>query len=351
MCVRVGEPSQNRQFLGRSQSSGQSNNELVIHLRVVSPPDVTQTLRPALQADPTVMNLTVLTGAVSNPDGDALLFDVPQGAANQVIGRLRDGGVDQRGSIMLENVDTSISALADRVSARRGRFQQFTPVWAEIESRIGLGGTYPPSWFTLLVIAGLIGAVGILTNSQILIVGAMVVGPEYGAILSLSFAVTRKDFSRVARSATALGIGFAFAVVGALLLALIVRWAGLESAAYAAGVRPVSNLINTPNWFSFIVAALAGVVGVVSLTEARSSTLIGVFISVTTIPAASDIGVSAAFGSGSEAWGSTLQLLLNVAVLTAVAILGLPAQRALWRRLERRTAEAQPRRHPAQGSP
>ena len=202
---------QNRQFLGRSQSSGQGNNELVIHLRVVSPPDVTRTLMPALQADPTVMNLTVLTGAVSNPDGDALLFDVPQGAANQVIGRLRDGGVDQRGSIMLENVDTSISALADRVSARRGRFQQFTPVWAEIESRIGLEGTYPPSWFTLLVIAGLIGAVGILTNSQILIVGAMVVGPEYGAILSLSFAVTRKDFSRVTRSATALGIGFALA--------------------------------------------------------------------------------------------------------------------------------------------
>jgi uncharacterized hydrophobic protein (TIGR00271 family) len=179
----------------------------------------------------------------------------------------------------------------------------------------------------------------------------MVVGPEYGAILSLSFGVTRRDFSRVARSATALGIGFALAVAGALLLALIVRWAGLESTAYAAGVRPVSNLINTPNWFSFIVAALAGVVGVVSLTEARSSTLIGVFISVTTIPAASDIGVSAAFGSRSEAWGSTLQLLLNVAVLTAVAILGLPAQRALWRRLERRTAEAKPRQHPAQGSP
>jgi hypothetical protein len=73
------------------------------------------------------------------------------------------------------------------------------------------------------------------------------------------------------------------------------------------------------------------VVGVVSMTEARSSTLIGVFISVTTIPAASDIGVSLAFGSGSEAWGSTLQLLLNVAVLTAVAVAGLPVQRAIWR--------------------
>jgi hypothetical protein len=150
----------------------------VIHLRVVSPPDVTGTLLPMLHSEPAVMNLTMLPGAVSHPDGDAVHFDVLQGAANEVIGRLRDLGLDQRGSIVLENVDTSISAHAERATARRGRFQQFTPVWAEVESRIALEGTYPPSWFALLVIAGLIGAVGILTNSQILIVGAMVVGPE-----------------------------------------------------------------------------------------------------------------------------------------------------------------------------
>jgi uncharacterized hydrophobic protein (TIGR00271 family) len=288
-----------------------------------------------------VLNLTVLPGAVRNPDGDAVHFDVLHGAANEVIGRLRDLGLGQRGSIVLENVDTSISALADRATARRGRFQQFTPVWAEIEARIALDGTFPPSWFALLVIAGLIGAVGILTNSQILIVGAMVVGPEYGAIMSLAFGVTRRDSARVLRSAAALVIGFTLAVAAALLLSLVIRGAGLEPRAYALGIRPVSDLINTPNWFSFIVAALAGVVGVVSLTEARSSTLIGVFISVTTIPAASDIGVSLAFGSGSEAWGSALQLLLNVTVLADVAIAGLPAQQAIWRRVARRASAAQ----------
>ena len=314
----------------------------MIHLRVVSPPDVTDTLMPMLSAEPAVMNLTVLPGAVTNPDGDAVQFDVLHGAANEVIGRLRDLGLDQRGSIVLENVDTSISALADRIMSRRGRFDQFTPVWAEIEARIGLEGTFPPSWFALLVIAGLIGAVGILTNSQILIVGAMVVGPEYGAILSLAFGVISRDSSRVWRSAAALVIGFALAVVGALLLSLIIRAAGLAPRAYTLGIRPVSDLINTPNWFSFIVAALAGVVGVVSLTEARSSTLIGVFISVTTIPAASDIGVSLAFGSEHEAWGSALQLLLNVTVLAVVAVVGLPAQRAIWRRIGRRATAASP---------
>jgi hypothetical protein len=116
----------------------------MIHLRVVSPPDVTGTLMPLLRSESAVLKLTVLPGAVSHPDGDAVHFDVLHGAANEVIGRLRDLGLDQRGSIVLENVDTSISAHADRATARRGRFQQFTPVWAEVEARIDTEGIRRP---------------------------------------------------------------------------------------------------------------------------------------------------------------------------------------------------------------
>ena len=152
----------------------------MIHLRVVSPTDITDALVPVLRAEPAVMNLIVLRSAVSSPDGDAVHFDVLRGATDDVIGRLRHLGVEQRGSIVLEDVDASLPPPAGRVSARRTRFEEFTPVWTEVEARIRLGGSYPPSWFGLLVIAGLIGAIGILTNSEILIVGAMVVGPEYG---------------------------------------------------------------------------------------------------------------------------------------------------------------------------
>ncbi len=54
----------------------------MIHLRVVSPPDVTTTLVPMPDAESAVMNLTVLPGAVRGPDGDAVRFDVLHGAAN-----------------------------------------------------------------------------------------------------------------------------------------------------------------------------------------------------------------------------------------------------------------------------
>jgi Domain of unknown function (DUF389) len=96
-------------------------------------------------------------------------------------------------------------------------------------------------------------------------------------------------------------------------------------------VRPVSSLIDNPNLYSLIVGVLAGIVGVVSLTEARAAALIGVFISVTTIPAAADTGLSIAYTSWAEARGSALQLLLNVAVLIAIGALGLRLQRIIWR--------------------
>ena len=51
----------------------------MIHLRVVSPPDVTGTLLPVLHSEPAIMNLTVLPRVVSQPDGDAVHFDVLHG--------------------------------------------------------------------------------------------------------------------------------------------------------------------------------------------------------------------------------------------------------------------------------
>jgi uncharacterized hydrophobic protein (TIGR00271 family) len=308
----------------------------MIHVRVVSPAEVTVDLVPVLVSDAGVRNLTIVPASVRNPDGDAIQFDLLQGRANEVIARLREFGLPEQGFISLEPLSALISTPAAAAPAgRRSRFDDLAPVWEEVETRIRTGARYPPSWFALLVIAGLIAAVGLFTNSQILIVGAMVVGPEYSAIVALAFGLTRRERALVVSGAFALTVGFVLAIVAALLFGLIIRAAGLAPSAFSHGIRPVSNLINTPNAFSAIVAVLAGIVGVISLTEARASTLIGVFISVTTIPAAADIGVSVAFGSGQEALGSLEQLLLNITILAAVAALGIPVQRAFWRRLTR----------------
>jgi uncharacterized hydrophobic protein (TIGR00271 family) len=314
----------------------------MLHVRVVSPPGATQELIETLAADPGIRNLILLPGAARHPDGDAVQFDLPDQVANRVLERLR-AQLGGDGSIAIEYVDVSITATpTPGTPGRRPRLADVPPVWEIVEAKIRADGRYPLSFFTLLVIAGLIGAVGILTNSQILIVAAMVVGPEYGAIMATALGIDKRDRGPVGRGLTALVAGFAIAVLATAIFGLLIRWSGHTPRLYEAGVRPVSDLINSPNVFSVIVAVLAGIVGVVSLTESRANALIGVFISVTTIPAASDMGLSAAYGSWTEARGSTFQLLLNVAVLIAVGAAGLRLQRAVWRKAAERAAARGP---------
>jgi uncharacterized hydrophobic protein (TIGR00271 family) len=316
----------------------------MIHVRAVCPPDLTERTMALLSTEACVLNLQLRTGVVRKPAGDAIECDVLTGAANEVLRGLRDLGLEHRGSLVLEPVDTVFSDLADRTGAEELGARLRAPVWEQVEARIRAEGRYPPSFYLFLVVAGLIGAVGIITNSQILIVAAMVVGPEYGAITSIALGIDRRSGPRVRQGFVALLVGFLLAVAATLLFALLVRGFGLQPRAFELGLRPVSNLINTPNFFSASVAVLAGIVGIVSLAEARTSALLGVFISVTMIPAAADIGVSSAFGSWDEARGSLLQLLLNIAVLIVVGTGTLKCQRAIWRRVSDRRRERAIRR-------
>ena len=311
----------------------------MIHVRVVSPPELTDRAVAILSADPCVLNL-VQPGLARHPDGDAITCDVLTGAANDVLRRLRALDLDDLGSITVQLVDMSFPGKAGRAGQRDLGPLAHAPVWEQVESRIRTEGRYPPSFYLYLVIAGMIGAVGIVTNSQILIVAAMVVGPEYGAVAAIALGIDRGDRPVIRRGTVALTAGFLLAIAATFLFSVLIRAFGFQSEAFDLGLRPVSDLINSPNFFSVAVAALAGIVGIVSLTEARTSALLGVFISVTTIPAAADIAVSVAFASWNEALGSLIQLLINLAVLIVVGALALRGQRAIWRRVGLRTARA-----------
>jgi uncharacterized hydrophobic protein (TIGR00271 family) len=313
----------------------------MLHVRVASPAELTAGIVDQLAASPGVVNLVILPGAVQ-PAGDAVQFDLSRAAANPVLGQLRDLQGRQLGPIIVESVDAVIGAgqeeAAGREAYRGFRFRGETaPVWDMVESRIAAGSVYAPSFYILLALAGLIGAVGILTNSTILIVGAMVVGPEYNATIAVALGIERRNGLAVRRGLRALVVGFLLAIAATLLFSLVIRWVGNVPQAYQLGVRPVSDLINSPDLFSVIVAVLAGIIGVVSLTEARAGALIGVFISVTTIPAAADVGLSLAFGNWSAARGATLQLLLNIILLIVVGALALRGQRQFWRHHSRAT--------------
>jgi hypothetical protein len=160
---------------------------MTFHIRVVTAPGATEELVARLVAEPGVSNVVVLAGSARQPEGDAVQFDVPARSANAVLQQIR---AIRDGPIAIASVDAVIGEEPDR-TARFGVVQRdIAPVWDVVEARIRANAVYPPSFYTLLAIAGLIGAVGILINSQILIVGAMVVGPEYNAIMGIALGLS-----------------------------------------------------------------------------------------------------------------------------------------------------------------
>jgi uncharacterized hydrophobic protein (TIGR00271 family) len=155
----------------------------------------------------------------------------------------------------------------------------------------------------------------------------MVVGPEFGPLAGLSVALVqrRQEFAR--RSLTALGVGFPAGIVCAFAVTLVYKWTGVAPDDFSTATHNLTGFISNPDFFSFTVAFAAGIVGMLSLTNAKSGALIGVLISVTTIPAASNIGVAAAYGDWEQAGGAAGQLAINLTTIVLAGVLTLYIQR------------------------
>jgi uncharacterized hydrophobic protein (TIGR00271 family) len=164
----------------------------------------------------------------------------------------------------------------------------------------------------------------------------MVVGPEFGPLAGLCVALVERRLGVGLRSLAALAIGFPVGITAAFLFTLICVATGLVDADFKSIQNPLTQFIAEPDTFSFIVAAFAGAAGVLSLTSAKSGALIGVLISVTTIPAAANIGVAAALGNWADWRGAMTQLALNLAAIVLAGVTTLFIQRKLYERRRRR---------------
>jgi uncharacterized hydrophobic protein (TIGR00271 family) len=315
----------------------------VIHLRIVVPNYQAEHALELLENIPSVSNLVYLERAARKPEGDVILCDVAREDASVVVSDLRELDIDVEGSISMEEIDSQVSAAGVRAEKAAPGAPSDAVVWEEVESRTSENIELSAGFLAFMAVAMMIAAVGIITDQLVLIIGAMVVGPEFGPIAGLCVAAVERRADLMKRSLRALAIGFPLGITATFLLCLALNAAGLVPSDFAQEDHPFTEFISDPDFFSFLVAYLAGTAGVLSLTSAKSGALIGVLISVTTIPAAANIGVAAAFGDWPEWGGAMGQLSLNLSAILLAGIGTLFLQRKLYQRRRRahlRYAEA-----------
>ena len=304
----------------------------MVHLRIVAPRDKSEKALELLNAYGSVSNVIFLKGAAKKPEGDVILCDVAREDASVILGDLRELEIPHYGSIAMEFIDSQISDAAEQAEKFAPGAPSDAVVWEQVEAVTSENVELSGNFIGFMVLAVLIATAGIFLDSPILIIGAMVVGPEFGPLAGLCVALVEERGGLALRSLKALAVGFPVAITAGFLVSLAIKELGLAPNGFDLDAREFTEFITEPDFFSFFVAFLAGVAGVLSLTSTKSGALFGVLISVTTIPAAANIGLAAAYGDGEEWRGAMLQLSVNLTMIVLAGVGTLFLQRMLYRR-------------------
>ncbi|MEV5500090.1 DUF389 domain-containing protein [Nonomuraea fuscirosea] len=308
----------------------------MLHLRLIVPAARTEEATAVLEDCSGVTNIVVLPGAGRDPQGDVVLCDAARESANEVLGRLK--WLETEGSIAAEQIELSLSDGArDAVHEAPGEPDDAV-IWEHLSQQVYANSRITWAYLAFLAIATQLSGIAVLQDSLILIVGAMVLGPEFGAVAAICFGLLHRNGHLIVNALRTLVVGFGVAMAITYACALVSYGLGW----IAPGDLDTSaefHFIVKPDRWSFIVALLAGAAGVLSITAGKSSALIGVFISVTTVPVAGFVAVASALGDWSEVAGSVAQLAVNLAGMVIAGTLTLLVQRKFWPQVGRRSSD------------
>ena len=291
----------------------------MLQLRITCPPDLTDGVVARLRDDPGVATLTLATGAALVPEGDLVVCEVARERANAVLDALRAQGVERRGAVSVIQLDAASRAgrLAER--AAPGHESDALP-WVLIEDAARDDAELSMTFLLLMALASVIATIGIAIDSPVLIIGAMIVGPEYGTLVAVAVGIRRRLTIWRAAVGTLMA-GIAVAVLAATATSVIAELFGRPS--FAPSSRFFTHFVSEPNAYSAVVAFVAGAAGTIALARAQATAVAGVLVSVTTIPAAAAIGVDLADPDWADMGGAALQLAINLVALVVAGVVTL----------------------------
>jgi len=306
---------------------------VLVHFRLTVPADLSDRVQRELREREWTTNVTVQVGGCVKPAGDLVECDVAREKAGVLLHRLEEVGVGRRGGIVVLQPMSTPFAEADRIQALAPGHPDDAVIWEAVEAHARDGATPTVSFHVFLLLAVIIAGVAVVTDSPILVVGAMVVGPEFAAIAAASAGVVLRRRDIVLGSLRLLVLAFLFAVLATTVLALVARGLGAVDVEMITRARPNTGFIWRPDVWSAVVALVAGAAGVLALAIEKTATMVGVFISVTTVPAAGNLALGLAFTSSSEVLGSLAQLGINIACMVVSGVAVLAVMRTAWPRI------------------
>ena len=185
--------------------------------------------------------------------------------------------------------------------------------WVEVPGQARANSRPLARYLALMTVAAIIAALGVITSSSILIVGAMAASPDLLPICATCVGLVGGRRGLAIRSFLTLNLGLALVVVSAAILSVSLDVAGFLPDGFDVSQSSLHTLAQV-DYTSVLIALAAGVAAMLSF-ETRASTAVGVAISVTTMPASAYLGVAIGVGDPGDGLPALIVLAVNVALL------------------------------------
>jgi uncharacterized hydrophobic protein (TIGR00271 family) len=197
--------------------------------------------------------------------------------------------------------------------------------WVEIVGEARAHARPVARYVLLMMVAGVVAGLGVITDNPILIIGAMAVSPDLLPLCAISVGLVGRRFLLARRAFGTLLIGMGLVMVVALVTTLILTNVGLVDKGLDIDLPDLQGLANA-DYTTVLIAAAAGIAAILAF-ETRAANAVGVAISVTTVPASAYFGVAVALGEPDQALGAALVLVINLVLLITSGTVTLLLQR------------------------
>lgn len=248
--------------------------------------------------------------------------DVDPSAADRLVEAVSEFGIEDHDYVL-----TRIEVVAPQHRHHLGEGGVDGYSWIEVIGQARANSRLLARYLALINVAAVIAALGVITNSSILIVGAMAVSPDLLPICATCVGLVAGRYELARRAFVTLTLGLGLVVATAAVLSFLLKVTGLLPDGFAVENSSLSSLAHT-DYSTVLIALAAGVAAMLSF-ETKASAAVGVAISVTTIPASAYLGVAIGGGGIDHALGAAVVLAINVSLLIVSGTLTLMVQRVL----------------------
>lgn len=255
----------------------------------------------------------VTAGSEEAPGSSLVEFPVPTDGLGDVLDATRGVGLDDEYVIILnaENASTPhTEELQDRYAT------DYDPLrLPELRSKARDLSQDPMSYAAMIFLSAVIAAAGLLIDSPAIVVGAMVIAPLVGPVLTATVGAVMGDRAMLINSVLIQALGLVAGVAGAVAFSVGVKITGLIPSMFDVATVELIALRMSPSVFAVIVGLAAGAAAAFGLTTKGSGSLIGVMIAAALIPAAATVGIALAWAEYLLAFGSALLLVSTMAAI------------------------------------